>query len=416
MNDSTDWLRRIQLGEDSTLELKRLVFRAPGQISGPHRDSVADELAAMANAAGGTMVLGIDDASRQVLGVPLAELETVERWLGEMAQHLVAPPLDIRTLHLDLPDAAGLPQPVVIVTVPQSLWVHRSPNGYFRRVGHAKREMTPDYLARLFQQRSQVRLIRFEEQAVPGADLEVLDPLLMNSFVREGEGEPLTQLKRLRLVTEDQGVMRPTVAGVLVCTRRPAQWMPAASIQAVAYKGRANEPADQIDAKDFEGPLSQQVWDAVDFVARHNVTRASKALGRTDQPQYSMRAVFEAVVNAVAHRDYSMATARIRVHLFADRLEISSPGALPNTLTIDAMREVSIPRNEIITSLFARYFQVPAGYGRQYLMDRRGAGVDIILDESERLSGKRPLYENLADVELRLTLYAAFASDEPPSP
>lgn len=416
MNDSTEWLRRIQLGEDSTLELKRLVFRAPGQISGPHRDSVADELTAMANASGGTMVLGVDDASRQVLGVPLAELETVERWLGEIAQQLVAPPLDIRTLHLDLPDAAGLPQPVVIVTVPQSLWVHRSPNGYFRRVGHAKREMTPDYLARLFQQRSQVRLIRFEEQAVPGADLQALDPLLMNSFVREGEGEPLTQLKRLRLVTEDQGVMRPTVAGVLVCTRRPAQWMPAASIQAVAYKGRANEPADQIDAKDFEGPLSHQVWDAVDFVARHNVTRASKALGRTDQPQYSMRAVFEAVVNAVAHRDYSMATARIRVHLFADRLQISSPGALPNTLTIDAMREVSIPRNEIITSLFARYFQVPSGYGRQYLMDRRGAGVDIILDESERLSGKRPLYENLADVELRLTLYAAFASDEPPSP
>jgi predicted HTH transcriptional regulator len=172
----------------------------------------------------------------------------------------------------------------------------------------------------------------------------------------------------------------------------------------------------QIDAKEFEGPLGQQVWDAVDFVARHNVVRAGKALGRQDMPQYSMRAVFEAVVNAVAHRDYAMATSRIRLHLFADRIELSSPGALPNTLTIDAMREVSIPRNEIITSLFARYFQVPAGYGRQYLMDRRGAGVDIILDESVRLSGKRPLYENLADVELRLTLYAAFASDEPPSP
>ena len=415
MNDTDQWLRRIQLGEDTTLELKRLVFRAPGQISGPHRDGVADELAAMANAGGGTVVLGIDDASRQVLGIPLAELDTVERWLSEMAQQLITPPLDMRTQHLDLPDATGLPQPVVIVTVPQSLWVHRSPNGYFRRVGHAKREMAPDYLARLFQQRSQVRLIRFEEQPVPGADVQALDPLLMNGFVREGEGEPLTQLKRLRLVADDHGLMRPTVAGILVCTRRPTQWMQAACVQAVAYRGRANDPEDQIDAKEFEGPLSQQVWDAVDFVARYNTTRASKDLGRTDQPQYSMRAVFEAVVNAVAHRDYSMATARIRLHMFADRMEISSPGALPNTLTIDAMREVSIPRNEIITSLFARYFQVPAGYGRQYLMDRRGAGVDIILDESERLSGRRPLYENLADVELRLTVFAAFASDATPT-
>jgi predicted HTH transcriptional regulator len=283
-----------------------------------------------------------------VLGIPLAELETVKRWLGEIAQQLITPPLDMRTQHLDLPDATGLPQPVVVVTIPQSLWVHRSPNGYFRRVGQAKREMAPDYLARLFQRRSQVRLIRFEEQPVPGVDVEALDPLLMNGFVREGEGEPLAQLKRLHLVADDHGQMRPTVAGIPVCTRRPTQWMPAACIQ------------------------------------------------------------------AVAHRDYSMATARIRLHMFADRMEISSPGALPNTLTIDAMREVSIPRNEIITSLFARYFQVPAGYGRQYLMDRRGAGVDIILDESERLSGRLPLYENLADVELRLTLFAAFAPDELP--
>ena len=410
-----EWLQRIRLGEDSTLELKRVVLRGPTKVSDPHPDGLADELAAMANAGGGTVVLGIDDASRQVLGIPLAELDTVERWLSEIAQQLITPPLDMRTQHLDLPDATGLPQPVVVVTIPQSLWVHRSPNGYFRRVGHAKREMAPDYLARLFQQRSQVRLIRFEEQPVPGVDVRALDPLLMNGFVREGEGEPLTQLKRLRLVADDHGQTRPTVAGILVCTRRPTQWMPAACIQAVAYRGRANDPADQIDAKDFEGPLGQQVWDAVDFVARYNTTRASKDLGRVDKPQYSMRAVFEAVVNAVAHRDYSMATARIRLHMFADRVEISSPGALPNTLTIDAMREVSIPRNEIITSLFARYFQVPAGYGRQYLMDRRGAGVDIILDESERLSGRRPLYENLADVELRLTLFAAFASDESPT-
>lgn len=416
MKDEEQWLRRIQLGEDTTIELKRVVFRAPGQVSGPHRNSLADELAAIANASGGTVVLGVDDKTRQVLGIPLAELDTVEQWLGEIAQQSVEPPLDLRTEHLELPDAAGLLQPVVVVQVPRSLWVHKSPGGYFRRVGHAKREMTPDYLARLFQQRSQVRLIRFEEQPVPGTDMAALDPLLLDAFVRPGEGDTETQLKRLRLLADDQGVLRPTVAGVLTCTRRPAQWMPAASIQAVAYRGRVNDPAMQVDAKEFEGPLGQQVWDAVEFVARHNVVRAGKALGRQDMPQYSMRAVFEAVVNAVAHRDYAMATSRIRLHLFADRMELSSPGALPNTLTIDAMREVSLPRNEIITSLFARYFQVPAGYGRQYLMDRRGAGVDIILDESKRLSGKRPLYENLADVELRLTLYAAFSSDEPPSP
>ena len=129
---------------------------------------------------------------------------------------------------------------------------------------------------------------------------------------------------------------------------------------------------------------------------------------RAEHPQYSLRAVFEAVVNAVAHRDYSMANNRIRLHLFADRLELYTPGALPNSLTIEAMPSVSIPRNEIIASLFARYFPVrEGGLNREFLMDKRGAGVDIILKESEVLAGKRPVYENLADVDMRLTVFAA---------
>ena len=106
-----------------------------------------------------------------------------------------------------------------------------------------------------------------------------------------------------------------------------------------------------------------------------------------------------------------MATARIRLHMFVDRLELSSPGALPNSLTVDAMSEVSVPRNEIIASLFSRYFPVRGeGLGREYLMDRRGAGVDIILREGEAVSGRRPLFESLAEVELRLTLFAAPAA------
>jgi predicted HTH transcriptional regulator len=179
-------------------------------------------------------------------------------------------------------------------------------------------------------------------------------------------------------------------------------------VQAVAYRGVVNDPADQLDAKDFDGPIQQQIWDAFDFVKRHMLVPAVKALGRVERPQYSLRAVFEAIVNAVAHRDYSMGNNRIRLHLFADRMELHSPGALPNSLTIDAMASVSIPRNELIASLFARYFPMRQdGLGREFLMDRRGAGVDIILRESEALSGRKPVYESLADVDLRLTVYAA---------
>lgn len=407
-----NWLNRIRLGEDFTLELKRIIMRTPTKVEAPHPDGLADELAAMANAQGGTLILGVDD-HKQVVGIPLEALDTVEKWLGEICQTLIKPPLEISTLHIELPDVKGQLCPVIVVSVPRSLMVHKSPNGYFKRAAHAKREMSPDVLARLFQQRSQSRLIRFEEQAVPDTTLADADAWLIRAFLREGEGEAALQLRRLHLTAEDDGVTRLSVAGVLLCTPKPVQWLPAAYIQAVAYRGVVNDPNDQVDAKDFEGSLDRQIWDAFDFVRLNMKVPARKALGRIDYPQYSLRAVFEALVNAVAHRDYSIWGGRIRLHLFADRLELYSPGALPNSMTVETMQVMSMPRNEVLSSLFSRYYRVrDSGLGREFLMDRRGSGVDVILAESEQLSGQKPVFENLADMELRLTIYAAALPDE----
>ena len=130
-----------------------------------------------------------------------------------------------------------------------------------------------------------------------------------------------------------------------------------------------------------------------------------------DQPQYDMTAVFEAVVNAVAHRDYSMHGTRIRLHMFSDRIELYSPGSLPNTMTVDDLAYRQSSRNETLASLLARC-PVPAGIPgldspRTTLMDRRGDGVPTILARSERLSGIQPEYELLGDAELRLTIFAA---------
>jgi ATP-dependent DNA helicase RecG len=249
--------------------------------------------------------------------------------------------------------------------------------------------------------------LRFEEQPVPGTSLADLDPLLARAFQLEGEGDIETQLRRLHLLVWDGERWRGSVAGVLLTTVEPVRWLPSAYIEAVVYLGVDND-AELLAAKDFAGPLGHQIWDAYDFIYKHMLIGAEKSLGRIDRPEYSMRAVFEAVVNAVAHCDYSKSNACTRLHLFRDRMELSSPGPLSNSLSIESMREVSVPRNELITSLFARYFPTrESGLGREYLMDRRGAGVDVILRESERLSGRRPLYESHSDVELRLTIWAA---------
>lgn len=400
--------QRIRLGEDSTLELKKLVLRDEGKTIEPHPDGLSDELAALANAKGGMLILGVDDKTREISGIALAQLDRVEAWLTAICNDRIKPPLDVVTHHIELPDAHGAQQPVIVIEVPQSLWVHQSANGYFRRVGHAKRELPPDALARLFQQRSQARIIRFEEQVVSGVNITDIDALLIRPFLRSEDGDSEQQLRRLHLLALEDGRLLPTVAGVLLCTLEPQRWLRNAEIIAVAYTGLENDANDQIDAKIIGGPLDRQIWDALHFVKRNMRTAARKPLGRIDYPQYSIRAVFEAIVNAVAHRDYSIYGGRIRLFMFADRIELYSPGALPNMMQLDTMTVMSLPRNDVLCSLFAAYYPVQEmGLNRSTLMDRRGMGVNITLDESEKISGKRPVYENIGDMELKLTIFAA---------
>ncbi|TAN52042.1 MAG: transcriptional regulator [Methylococcaceae bacterium] len=406
-------LQRIRLGEDSTLELKRLTIRDDGKTLAPHPDGLSDELAALGNAAGGLLILGVDDKSREVTGIPLAHLDRVETWLTAICTDRIQPPLEVVTRHVELPDAQGRPRPVIVVEVPKSLWVHQSANGYFRRVGHAKRALPPDALARLFQQRSQARIIRFEEQEVPGAGYADFDPLLVYRFTRDDQDDAPLQLRRLHLLRETDAGIRASVAGVLLCSLMPHRWLRNAEIIAVAHDGLENDPNDQIDAQEIRGPLDRQIWDAMHFVQRNMRTPARKVLGRVDYPQYDLAAVFEAIVNAVAHRDYSRDAQRIRLFMFTDRLEIYTPGALPNSISIDSMTSISAPRNEVIASLFAQYYPVEDPlFGKNQLMDKRGAGVRMILKRSEALSGKRPVYENLSDMELKLTIFAAPPPDK----
>lgn len=410
----TSLIEKIRLGEDSFLELKEVRF-AGHKVSAPHRDSLADELAAFANSQGGVCVLGVDDR-RQVIGIELDLLDSVEDFVRELCISTITPILTPMIERLYLPDAEGNMRPVIKIAVDRSLFVHRSPGGYMHRIGSAKREMTPDYLARLFQQRSQSRIIRFDEQAVPGATLDDLEPALWQRFasarITESREVLLEKLAMARM--DHDGVLRPSVAGILMASKDPRRWLPCAFIQAVAYRGIDVLPDPgkfyQIDAKDITGPLDQQILAACLFVEKNMRVGAIKNQGRKDVPQFDLNAVFEALVNACAHRDYSIHGAKIRLRLFANRLELYSPGAIPNTMTVESLPYRQAARNEAITSLLAKCRlaadEVPYS-GRNAMMDKRGEGVQIILDATERLAGKRPVFQLIDASELLLTIPAA---------
>ncbi len=410
VENMSDLLKQISLGEDSVLELKNVEFKGD-KIVGPHRDSMADELAAMANTASGIIVLGVDDKTREICGIPHEKLDLLEGWLRSLCNDAIEPPLDCVIRKLAVPDHQGRERAILRIDVPRSLFVHKSPNGYFRRIGSSRREMKPDVLARLFQQRSQARLIRFDEQAVPGTSLADLNPTLWKRFRTViSPREDHEFLEKMKLVARDEdGVIKATVSGILMACDAPESFMSSAFIQAVCYQGVERNGAFQLDTMDISGPLDIQIRDACKFVRRNSRVYAIKAPYRIETPQFSMNAVFEAVVNAVAHRDYSIYGSKIRLHVFSDRLEIYSPGTIPNTMTLESLSERQSSRNELISSLLARCpMNVDArGSQRNFIMDKRGEGVPIIITESEALSGIKPEYSLIDDSELKLTIFAA---------
>ncbi|MCG7853393.1 MAG: putative DNA binding domain-containing protein [Methanosarcinaceae archaeon] len=410
MFDSTEeLLQKIRLGEDTPLELKAVRFRGD-KIAGPARDDLSDEIAAIANTFDGVLLLGVDDKTKEIVGIPIDQLDGVERYIFEICEQSIKPPVVFRSFRIELPDNTGTLQPILKVEIPRSLFVHESMGGYFHRQGSSKRKMPPDYLARLFQQRSQARLIRFEEQPVPQSSISDLSEELWRKYTaRSDEPSEIVLLKRNLLSKEENGAVRASVGGALFCCEHPERFLPNAFIEAVRYRGIRQDSNYQTDAQKICGPLDQQIKHVMAFLKRNQTIMATKEPHRVEKPQFSERAVFEAVVNAVAHRDYSIFGSKIRFFMFDDRLEIYSPGALPNTVTVDNIALRQATRNELITNLLAETpVAVTVGdVGRSFYMEKRGDGVPIILSESEKLSGKKPTFRLIDDSELLLTIYSA---------
>ena len=399
-----DIRRQLRLGEDSAWEFKEIEFRGNRPV-GPGRDDLADEIAAFANADGGVLLCGVTDTGG-VPGMSRERMDELERLLVEVCTDAIKPPLRPAVFRKEMEEG----RPFLMVEAPRGHSQHDSPGGSFQRVGGSKRRMTSDERLRLAQQRGQARFLRFDEQAVPETGFRTLDePLWKPLLSAEGAADPELALLKLGLLSAGgNAAAKATVAGVLLCSRAPEQWLPNACITATCYRGE-DRTTGQLDAQTIGGPLSQQIAHAVAFAVRNMRVAAQKTPARAESPQYSEEAIFEAVVNAVAHRDYSVQASRVRLSMFSDRIEIQSPGALPNNLTVDDMPHRQATRNELLTSLLGR--SPAAGIqgtgGRLFIMERRGDGVPIMRRATWELSGRLPEFRLIAGSELCVSLPAA---------
>ena len=400
---------RLSLGEDSRWEFKQIEF-AGSRPRNPRRDDWADEIAALANADGGMLLCGVTDAG-EVQGMSREQIIELDSVLVEVSSDAIKPAVRIRTQHGQL-DGKRL----LLVEVPAGESLHQSPGGSYVRVGGTKRKMNSEEQLRLAQRRGQARFRSFDESPLPNTGFRTLDESLWKPLLTaEGAVHPESALGKLALLAPDEaGIARSTVAGVLLCTQNPEQHLPNACITATRYRGK-DRASGQIDAQEISGPLNRQIADAVSFAIRNMHIAARKQPARVDLPQYSDKALFEAVVNAVAHRDYSMRASKIRLSMFEDRLEIQSPGSLPNNLTVDSMATRQATRNQALTSVLGR---MPVGgvqgsEDRRYFMERRGDGVPIILRETRALSGKLAEYRLIDASEVRLIIPAAAQEQSP---
>ena len=402
--------RQLRLGEDSGWEFKAVEF-AGDRPRSPRRNDWADEISAFANASGGVLLCGVTDEG-DVQGMSRRQMDELERLISEVCTDSVRPQIRVDIFRRESNEGKAF----LVVEVPEGHAQHDSPGGSFVRVGSTKRGMTSDERLRLAQRRGQARFIWFDKQTVPGTGFGTLDESLWKLLLSaEGAANPELALEKMGLLALDEnGTIRATVAGILLCCESPVQWLPNACITATRYRG-TDRASEQLDAQTISGPLDRQITQALSFAVRNMRVAARKDPAREDLPEYSRNALFEALVNAVVHRDYSIRGSRIRLSMFEDRIELCSPGSLPNNLTVDSMGERQSTRNEVLTSALGRMSVegIEGAGGRRFFMERRGDGVPIIRRETQELCGKLPDFRLIDESELCLTIPAALLESSP---
>lgn len=350
---------------------------------------IAETLAALANGHGGVLVLGAS-ASGGVLPGLGAPAEVCER--AAAAALLTEPPLV-----LPAPEIVTIGgRQVCLVHVPPGLaQVFNVRGQYLVRAGKENRPLTTVELRSLLIARGDAH---FESALVPDMAVSDLDDAAVQRYLERmpglGTATPGGALvTRGSLRQTPHGQLAPTYAGLLLFGRSPQQYLPSAEIIAVRYAG--NTMSDEFVREDIRGTLGDQIRRAEAFLAA-NMRRGMRIRGftREEVPEYPLAVAREAVVNAVAHRDYSLRGDSIRLLMFNDRMEVYSPGRLPGHVTLDNMLHERFSRNEIIV-------QVLSDLG---FIERLGYGIDRMIAAMQEADLPAPRFEETA-AGFRVTLF-----------
>src|ERR1035437_7825269 len=360
MTTHTELLEIINNGENSGVGFKRDVLQ---------KHDLAKELVAFSNLSGGMVLLGVDDDGT-IIGLTRADLE---EWVMTTCRDKIRPAI---IPFFEIVRDVEVGENVAIVSVTRgydvhSLW-HNNSNKYYIRVGTQSREATPEELARLFQQRGSIRV---ELRPVSGATLADLDRRRLRDYfgrIRQQDvpsDDDDAGWRTLLINTEimiEEGV---TVGGLLLFGKTPSRFLPHSGIDAAAFPGVEKDYAAR-ERAGLRGPMTPLlgsdgavvenglVEQALEFVRRNTPVTATleNDARRVERRTYPPEALREAVVNALIHRDYLLTSTDIELAIYSDRLEIISPGRLPNGITPNRMRSgCRAARNQLLKDVMRDY-------------------------------------------------------------
>jgi ATP-dependent DNA helicase RecG len=359
---------------------------------------LAATLVGMANANGGTLLLGVAPRSAQVQGVSDPE-KVIDRVF--QAALLSDPPL-VLPVPLQYSVSSRPPIKVLSIIVPRGLpHVYSLDGSYLIREGRQTNPISARRLRQLLIERGS---IQFETRVVVDATIDDLDPSAvetyleiinarLNNTVSIKPGSDVNILLRRGCLSHVEGKLRPTYAGLMLFGRYPQQWLPNATILAAHFPGIAF--SDEYIKQDIYGNLPDQLRQVEVFI-RDNLRRVVRLAGLIHQEtlEYPFEAVRELIINAVAHRDYNIQGDNVHLHMFSDHLEVSSPGGLPGPVTLDNLLEARFSRNAVIV-------QVLADLG---FVERLGYGLDRVVTVMRQSSLRMPHFEEVAGC-FKVTLF-----------
>ena len=342
--ETTELIDLLSRGEDSRQQFKTDMNNA---------DALAAEIVAFSNTAGGRIFIGVNDDG-SVRGLSGADVARLNMLIANVASQVVRPA--VNPLTENVPHPAGT---VLVLSIAEGInKPYMDKNGviWVKNGSDKRRATSREELQRLFQQAG---LVHADETPVAGLSAGDVDMPYFETFFEQQFGEPLAQhnqplpqlLTNMNLMNQGQ----LNVAGGLLFAKSPHYALPAFIVKAVAFVGTQIEDERYIDSRDIAGKLADVFQQTLGFIiANTRAAQGEQGFNSQGQPEIPRIVWEELVANALIHRDYFV-SAPIRVLVFADRVEIISPGHLPNNLTIENIKAGnSNMRNPILASFAAK--------------------------------------------------------------